>query len=203
MPEDTSTRVRRAIGGDADSLAWMIDRVTPILLMQARHRLGPNLRDHYDLEDLVQEVWAIALPKLSTLADRDEFDTEQLLAFLGRILLFRVSNMVQKHITGKPRRDRAGSDQSSPLQRLPDEQSGVITRAVKAERSTALHQAMDSLNERDRALIVSRGLERHPVKEIATVLGISENNVSVAYKRALDKLRALLPGSILEELPDG
>lgn len=202
MSDDTSTHVRRAVGGDRESLEWVVARVTPLLLAQARHRLGARLAVHHAPDDLVQEVWAIALPKLGDLANREVFGTQELLAFLGRILLFRVNNLVSKHITGKPGREAAASGGTSPVGRLPAEQSGVITRAVLAERTGAVHDALEQLPERDRALIVMRGLERHAVKEIAVVLGMTENAVSVAYRRALEKLRSALPGSVFDEFAE-
>ena len=36
---------------------------------QAEYRLGPRLRRHVDPDDMVQEVWATALPRLPELGE--------------------------------------------------------------------------------------------------------------------------------------
>src|SRR5262245_40615244 len=44
----TSIHVQRAKHGDEASLDWIVRRFTPLLLAQARYRLGASLRAHYD-----------------------------------------------------------------------------------------------------------------------------------------------------------
>jgi hypothetical protein len=48
MSDDTSTRVRCAIDGDAEAVEGVVARISPLLMVQARFRLGPKLRKHYD-----------------------------------------------------------------------------------------------------------------------------------------------------------
>ena len=69
--ELTSLHLRQAVGGCADSLAWLVRRLSPLLIVQAEYRLGPDLRRVYDPEDLVDEVWVVALPRLGELSARD------------------------------------------------------------------------------------------------------------------------------------
>ena len=64
-PDSTSVQIRKAVAGETDSLGWLIERFTPILLGQATHRLGGDLRNLHAPEDVVNDVWAIALPKLA------------------------------------------------------------------------------------------------------------------------------------------
>ena len=77
--DDSIVRVRAAIAGDDDGLAWLVERYTPLLLAQAKNRIGRELGRVVGADDLVQEVWAIALPKLRLFADRPESVTLRLL----------------------------------------------------------------------------------------------------------------------------
>ena len=92
----TTIHVQRAKHGDEASLDWVVRRFTPLLLAQARYRLGASLRTHYDPEDLVSEVWAIALPRLPDLTVRDGRATPVLVKFLATTLLFRVNSLMRK-----------------------------------------------------------------------------------------------------------
>ena len=81
---------------------------------------------------------------------------------------------------------------------LPLQQSGAVTRAVRRETQDAVRDAIDRLEDLDREVVVMRGIERHPVGQIAAVLGLTENVVSQRYRRALDKLKGLLPRDIAD-----
>lgn len=198
--DDTIAHVRAAIAGADPSVTWVVERFTPLLLAQAHARIGSQLRRVVDPHDLVQEVWSIALPKLHLLAGRDDLGGRTVLAFLARILLYRCNDLVRKHIVGKPRRV-GGTGEA--LSRILGRHTGVVTQAVRAERQLAVRAAIDRLDEDDRRLVVLRGIEQNPVHEIATVLGLSENLVSVRYRRALQQLREWLPGGVFDELhPD-
>lgn len=196
-PDSTSVQIRKAVAGETDSLGWLIERFTPILLGQATHRLGGELRNLYDPEDLVNDVWAIALPKLADLPDADEGLTPMVVKFLSQILVYRLNNLVRKHITGKPARD---ADGEARLDRLAPETLGVVTRVVREEKYKSVANALAALDPADRELVVLRGIEQHSVKKIAVLLQLSENTVSVRYRRALQKLKQRLPGTIFDEL---
>jgi len=80
---DTTLHVRRAKGGDRDSLAWLADRFSPLLLAQARYRLRGRLARWVQPEDVVQDVWAVALPALPGLEASDGRETPVVLKFLA------------------------------------------------------------------------------------------------------------------------
>jgi len=195
-PDLTSLHVRQAGLGDALSLDWVIKRFSPLLLAQAAWRLGPELRVLYDPEDLVNDVWAVTLPKLSELPARDGRSTPVLLKFLATTLLYRVNNLVKKHVTGAASR----RDRMSALSELPLETSGVVTQAVHHEIRSRISAAIEELDSIDRQVIILRGIEQNSNETAALVLGISENAASMRYQRALMRLRAHLPGSVFEDL---
>src|SRR5262245_47363366 len=96
----TSFHVQRAESGDAESLDWIVRRLSPLLLAQADFRLGPRLRRLHDPEDLVSTVWAITLPRLGELGAREGRKTPVLLSFLTTTLLNRVNGWVKTDIAG-------------------------------------------------------------------------------------------------------
>ncbi len=61
----TTHRVRRAALGDAESLEWVVRRVTPLVRAQASYRLGRHPNLHQVVEDVVSEAWLAALSRLS------------------------------------------------------------------------------------------------------------------------------------------
>lgn len=60
----------------------------------------------------------------------------------------------------------------------------------KRQAARMVYGALDRLSERDRTLIVSYELEALSVREIADILGISDNAVAVALHRARARFRA-------------
>ena len=202
-PQRTSYHVRQARDGDRQSLEWIVERFSPILLANARYRLRGPLRTIYDPEDIVQEVWATVIPRLPDLTPQDERYTPVFMKFLSTTLLFRMNKLTRKHITGKPQRAKGGGSteetERDPLDALPADVSGAVTRLVRRETEDAVHEAIQKLDARDREVLILRGIEQHRYEEIATLLGEGHKSLAVRYSRALEKLRRLLPGSIFEE----
>jgi RNA polymerase sigma-70 factor (ECF subfamily) len=198
--EDTTRHVRRAVEGSQDSVAWLVERFSPLLLAQALHRLGPHLRRLYDPEDLVQEVWAVSLPRLAGLGPRDGRFTPVVLKFLSTTLLYRVQNLLQKHLRGGAQ--DGAHEVSATFSELPAATGRLISGAVRSEQQETLRAAIDRLPEVDRQILVLRGIEQNPVQEVAALLKLKPNTVTVKYRRALERLREKLPGSVFEELQD-
>lgn len=200
-PALTSVHVQRAIAGESGSLSWLVGRLSPLLRAQADYRLGPKLRRIYDADDLVNDAWLVALPKLAELPARDGRHTPVLLRFLSTTIVYRIQNLVRKHARGQSvglaPRDADASDISQE-----DARSGVVTRAVRAERHTAVHDAIAKLSESDREIVMLRGIEQQANQTVCVLLGLSKQAVSMRYRRALERLREQLPGSVFDELEE-
>lgn len=204
VPDDRelSRDIRAAAAGSVESAARVVDRFTPYLLAQADHRVGPRLRRFVDPADVVASVWLIALRRLP------EFDPEAgaaartWLRFLGTILLHHVRDLWEKHLAGKP---VAGPGEvpeapGDPFDALAADTTGVVTRAVRAEREAALRSAIAGLDPLDRAVVVLRAIEGQSNDVVAAATGLAPNTVSVRFRRALEKLRSLLPAACLADL---
>ena len=68
------------------------------------------------------------------------------------------------------------------------------SQVEKAELSLHLKSAMDELDARCRELIRLRYYKELPFGEIAEMLGVSENTLTVQTRRCLDKLKAAFHG---------
>jgi RNA polymerase sigma-70 factor (ECF subfamily) len=187
------------VRGEPPSLDWIAARFSPLLLAQASHRLRGPLRQVIEPEDLVQDVWVRALPNLAGLQPRDGRLTPVVVKFLGTALLNRLNSLLQKRLESGRGGDSAGDE---PGAALDDDATRALTRIVRAERASAVRAAIEELAEEDRAVVVLRGIEQNPVQEVAVLLGMLPNTVTVQYRRALEKLRAKLPGSVFDEFPE-
>lgn len=199
----TTQHVQRAKGGDATSVGWLVERLSPWLLVQARYRLSKGLAHLCEPEDLIQDVWMIALPKLPSLSERDGRSTPVLVRFLSTTLLYRLQDMIEKDLVRRKRQQPTGSSDSSgswDSHELSASVTGALTRLVKREQLEQLEQAIALLDPRDRELVILRGIEQNSHREIGVLLGTSENASAVGYHRALQKLRSRLGEDLTSDL---
>jgi RNA polymerase sigma factor (sigma-70 family) len=199
-PELTTLHVRRATGGDTESLGWVFERFSPLLQAQAVYRLGPVVGARIDVEDVVAEAWLISMPKLGDIVPREGRYTPVLLRYMASVVQNVANNRIRRFFRESA---RGGSDELGGP-RFEDELSasmtGAISRACKQERSLAIRTGLEALDESDRTVVILRGIEGRPNGEVAELLGELPNTVSHRYRRALERLRAALPNSVFDEL---
>ena len=196
----TSLHVRRAMDGDADSLSWLVERLSPLLWAQAEYRLGPELRAIYDPQDLVHDAWLVALPRLATLPARDGRFTPVLLRFLSTAIVYRIQNVLRKHANRRGGIVMEVDTEEAGAREVRDLHSGAITQAIRNERRDQVLTAIRSLGDRDREILMLRGIEQMSNDTVSMLLRMKKQSVSIRYQRALERLRDRLPGSVFEEL---
>ncbi len=201
-----SIAIRLAARGDARSIETIVARFSPALHMQARHRLTAALRRHVDPTDIVNDVWLATLRRLPQFEPDKGRAVPTLLAYLGTAVLRRVYELHCKHFGGKPpilpAHADSGSGAPGPLADLSADTTGVVTKAVRAERFETLHRACDELDPVDRAVVVLRAIEQQPNEVVASVTGLTPNAISQRLRRGMAKLRERLPDSIFDDLDD-
>jgi len=194
---DTSLHLQRARSGEAPSLAWIVARFSPLLLAQARYRLGRLPSGLCEPDDLVQDVWLTTLPRLPNLPERGGRHTPVLVRFLATALLNRCRTLAQKHLWGKPARQPLPDDEAA----VPtSDQTDVVSRAVRDELGITVRNAIEQLDDADREVLVLRGIEQNATATVAMLLGTSPEAVSTRYRRALQSLRARIPRSLFDEI---
>jgi len=201
----TTVNVRRALEGDRDSLQWVVTRLNPLLVAQARHRIGPVLGERIDPEDIVAEAWMVALVRLDEFVRDERRVTPRLLAFLSKTIINKVNNQLKRslrtrELSPQPRVD--GSDLGPANLPGDDEATSMVTRAIRTERGGAIREALEALSETDRTVVLLRAVEGLDNGQAAHQLGELATTVSHRYCRALEKLRRALPDSLFDELDD-
>ena len=207
QPDDpgplTSLHVHRAIDGDSESMSWLIARLNPLLIAQARWRLGPELRRTCDPADLVHEAWLVMLPRLDSLPPRDGRMTPVMLSFLSTTILRKAQNLLRREARRRVHSiDGIGGDDEAKAFDLGGPQSEVISAVIRREAGNQVRDALEELSEQDREVIVLRGIEQHDSDEVAEMLGLPRNSMYKRYTRALKRLRERLPDSVFGELID-
>ncbi len=207
VPDDDrelSLSIRRASGGNASDLAALVDAFTPLLLVQAEYRVGAALRRFVEPADVVNDVWLVALRRLPDFRPEPGRATSGLVRFLGTVMLHHVRDLYEKHIAGKPQAKVAIAGPASSVGgvELSAETTGIVTKAARAERHSTLQNAIAQLDPVDRAVVVLRAIEDQPNQVVAGATGLAPNTVSVRLRRAIEKLRKLLPESLARELDE-
>ncbi|MCU0864063.1 MAG: sigma-70 family RNA polymerase sigma factor [Planctomycetes bacterium] len=200
--DPTSVCIAGAVAGDTASRDFLVERFSPVLLVQARYRMQSLVRGA-EPEDVVQETWAAALPKLRDLRPRDGRWTPVLLKFLSVILLRAVNELLRRSLRRRGGDVGRGGDPATavdPLAQLPAAVSGIVTRLARSDRGCLVQQALARLAPDEREVVVLRGIEQLPNREVARMLGIDDSAVTRRFQRAMQRLRDLLPGSVFDEM---
>jgi RNA polymerase sigma-70 factor (ECF subfamily) len=197
----TSIHIRGARDGDGASRDWIVARFTPLVRAQAEYRLAGPLKRLYDADDLVNEVWIVVLPKLSSLEARDGRWTPVLLRYMSTTLLHKVNGLFRKHRT-REAIDGGHEGDSGTRTKARAEFTGPSTSIDRDEACRRVRACIERLEPAEREIIVLRGIEQLSNQTVASLLAENPSTVSMRYARALDKLRRWLPDSVFGELAD-
>ncbi len=197
--DPTTVHVRAACRGETLSVGWVIHRLTPHLLAQARFYLRNLPGTDVAPEDLVQEVWAVAFLRLPKLEPRSGRMTPVLATFLARTMRNKAMNWLRRRANLPPtRRDH----DPSQIAALPAETRDVIRQVIAREHEGLIARALAELDETDREILILRGLEDNSYDDLAALLGIEAGALRMRYARARQRLRERLPESLFDELGD-
>lgn len=175
------------------------------LLCLAARNLNPVLSRRYSPEDVVQDTLAAACKRVEFFENQPEIPVY----FKLRIILLQtVADIERKHLKSKKRDahrevavagagDGGGdSDNRSAAQlhweHFADTITSPLSRLVRAERHELLREAMNSLSESDRQLLMLRHFDGLANAECAEVLGIKPKAASIRYVRAMERLKNIL-----------
>jgi RNA polymerase sigma-70 factor (ECF subfamily) len=188
-PEDVLERSLRA--GDDHALAGLLEFYRERLLRMVQFRLDPRLVGRLDPEDVLQEAFIESEKRLQAFRD----DVKPFLVWIRLITQQTMIDLFRKHLGSKMR--SAGREVKAPA-------SGTLSgwfvahvtspsRAVMREEvRQKVEQALASMDEIDREVLLLRHFEELSNKEAAAVLGIQENAASNRYVRALGRLKGYL-----------
>lgn len=198
-PQDpTTVHVRAACQGDVAAIHWLVERMTPALLSQARYYLRGLPEGADAAEDLAQDVWTIVVFRLQDLASKNGRMTPVLAAFLAKTMRNRALNWLRRRATEA----RAGARPQgvATASTLPSSTIDVIQRVARNEHVDLLNRALQRLDDEDREILILRGLEENSYEDLAVLLQTEPGPLRMRYLRARARLKAILPESIFDEL---
>jgi RNA polymerase sigma-70 factor, ECF subfamily len=182
LHDSDATFVRAAQRGDTEAFGQLYRRyarmVHGILLGRVRH---------VEVEDLVQEVFLRALPRVRELRDTSRFGSW--LAAIARNLAIDYYRRSQT----RPERPDDASD--------PDEQPAKVDVSSNREAAEIL-DCIRSLSEAYRETLILRLVEGMTGPEIAAKTGLSPGSVRVNLHRGMNQLRQRLAHNELRNASD-
>lgn len=172
---DDTHLVRRAQGGDADAFDELVERHQPRI-----HATLVKMTGDADLAlDLGQDAFIRAWQKLETFRRDAAFST-----WLHRIAV----RLAYDELDRRKRID----DGDVADRGVPDPAPDPAERAVSAETAEVLRDRVAELPDMQRATVVLRAWDGLPYREIAEILGTTENSARVSFHHAITKLRRQL-----------
>jgi RNA polymerase sigma-70 factor (ECF subfamily) len=195
---DTEQLLDRVGRGDRAARDRLLGRHRQRLRNLIALHLDPRIAARIDPSDVVQESLAEADRRLA-----DYLGSRPLpfYPWLRRLALQRLTDLHRLHLRSQERSVRR---EEARLPLLSDDSVQRLAGRLVARGSNpsaGLHRrdlrerlraALSRLAERDREVLILRHLEQLSVKEIASVLGITEGAVKVRHVRALERLRLAL-----------
>src|SRR5262245_1961221 len=183
--------------GDVPALGRLLESYRAYLTVLARVQIGRRLQGKVDASDVAQEAFLGAYRDFPQFRGSTE---KELLAWLRGILASLLANLV-RHYQGTKRRDirlerqlAVELDQSSQaLDRgLAAPQSSPSQQVIRREQSVVLAEALGSLPDDLRELLILRHLEGLTFPQVAERLGRTVDSVKKQWPRALASLRRLM-----------
>lgn len=166
--------VARAVGGDVDAYATLVERYYGSCARIARRML----RNDADAQDVVQNAFFRAFRAL------DRFDRSRLF----RVWLFTILvNQCRTTATSRRRRERRFSDDEVSLRDAVDERP-----AAAIDESHFVTTAVDGLEPLLREAFVLKYVEELEYTEMAAITGASISALKMRVKRACEALRPKL-----------
>jgi RNA polymerase sigma-70 factor (ECF subfamily) len=187
----------RARGGDRHALGRLLELYRNYLLLLARVQIGRRLQGKVDDADLVQETFLDAHRHFDSFRGSTE---AELVAWLRQILAGKLSNLLRRYLSTQRRNVRLEQelvDEMNQSSRALDmglvaPHSSPSQRAVQREQAVLLADALESLPEAYREVIILSHLEGLPFPEVARRMGRTVASVKHLWARALGRLRRSL-----------
>jgi RNA polymerase sigma-70 factor (ECF subfamily) len=172
------------VSGDEDLAREFEARLTESSTLAFRVAYGV-LRHRQDAEDVAQEALVKAYRNFHRLRDRERFR-----AWLVR-LTWRLAIDRQRGDRRRDARDR--------MQFVAQNESPAAdTQIVATERAAQLWQAIDTLPEKLRVVVVLAGIEEYDLREVAKLLNLPEGTVKSRMFLARQRLKEHLQWTITD-----
>jgi len=188
-----------AVAGDREALERLARRLRPVLELMARYRLPDLVKPVYGEDDLIQDVWLVLLENLSRLRPVGGRRTPVLIRYVRKTITLRVRAILRREILRQAR----GVGFAAGVQRVTvtDPFRELISQDAVRFVASEIVEHIEALPEPARQIVLLRGVEQRPNREVAAEVGMTPKSVSKIYTRALTELRQRWPASVFSELP--
>ncbi len=191
----TAGLLQAAQSGDSGAFDRLFARLAPRLRWYVGMRLGAQLRQSVEADDVLQETFSAAWRGLGGFEDRGP---GSLLRWFFALAENRLKSMASA--SRAQRRDRrrtvAGGPADAALALEADPRTGPCTRAERVELRLRIASAMHELAPDERAAILGRVIDGRPLADLAVELGRSESAVRRLVAKAAAKLGRMLDGEV-------
>jgi RNA polymerase sigma-70 factor (ECF subfamily) len=181
IAEDENGLIEQARHGDRNAFGELVSRYYPGVVLVV-YRL---CRDTGLAEDMAQEAFLRAWLALPSFRPQSSLRN-----WLYRIAVNATLDVLRR------RKDEPLEDEADRM--YPDQTAGPETSLIEKERMALLQQAMHSLPEAARSVLVLREYGSLSYQEIASVLDIPVGTVMSRLNYARNRLRELLKGDLLQ-----
>ncbi|QLE00441.1 RNA polymerase sigma factor [Galbibacter sp. BG1] len=172
----------RVLKGDVDAFSYFVDTYQNLAFTIAL-RITNNREE---AEDTVQEAFLKCFHSLHSFKGDSKFST-----WFYRIVYRKALDKVRKNS-----RQVFTEEISEVDYQLIDEVDDALEILDKKEKKIILNKAIQKLHPEEQTIISLYYFEDLAIKEIATVIGISESNIKIKLFRARKQLFALLQGDL-------
>ena len=196
--EQTQEIVAQAKAGDGEAVNRLLERHRDSLRRLVDYRLDRKLERRVDASDVVQDVMLEANRRLADYLNDPKMPFH---LWLRQLAKDRIIDLHRRHRVARKR----SIDREQPLQAsfgdkssldlaglLKDPELTPAAATIRAELQHRFFEAMESLDEEDREILLMRHQEHLTNSDVATALGLSQPAAGMRYLRALRRLRSVL-----------
>ncbi len=189
-PDFDPVLVEKANAGDRTAFDTLCRRYRPRLEGLIRLRLGPDLRQRVEVDDILQETLLKAFECAPRLPARDE---QAFLGWLGKTAHHVILNQARRHRVRQmePVEDRVLGKDATPSRSM-----------AREERFERLQAALDGMTPEYREVILLTRIEGLRLKEVAERMERTPAAVAKLLTRALRQLREKFGVTESFHLPD-
>jgi RNA polymerase sigma-70 factor (ECF subfamily) len=197
---ETTDLLAGARAGDAAAVERLLGRHRDALRRAVALRLDPAIARRLDASDIVQETLIEAARRLPDYLGDPPMPFH---VWLRRIALDRLIDAHRRHHAAacrsveKEERIAYGSGSGSSWDRgaiLADPAPTPAAAAIQGELARRFQEALSSLREDDREVILMRHFEGLSNQDVARALDLSEPAAAMRYMRALRRIREAMGG---------
>jgi RNA polymerase sigma-70 factor (ECF subfamily) len=204
--QNTTELLASARDGNVDAVNDLFQRHRDVLRRQVRMRLDKRIQRRVGESDIIQDVFVEANRRLDGYLRDPKMPFHLWLRHMARDRIIdahrrhRVSAKRsvdrEKPLASPAKLDRSSVDMGTELVDPARTPASLATMRELAQRTAA---AIESLEERDREVLMLRHSEHLSNQEVAQTLGLTEPAASMRYLRAIRRLRDMLERAEAEE----